>query len=171
MSSGTWLYAVGVISRTGWNLCRAPSAGAVMEDAERSLRHGSYLVIYTPPSCYRTSETDPSDGLVVTMSELLRSYESPVRENQSQFSASLSGMILHLNAQDQEMHARVRQLEDSVKELLQAPLKRSEPSSEDMQKLVNQALHATGPEEPFSDLVTSGETVESVELLRKQAPT
>ena len=106
------------------------------------------------------------------MSEPLRSYESPVRENQSQFSASLSGMILHLNAQDQEMHARVRQLEDSVKELLQAPLKRSEPSSEDMQKLVNQALHPTGPEEPFSPTKRkAGESVESVELLRKQAPT
>ena len=130
--------------------------------------------ICTPPVSCWLSETHAADRvtLVVTMSEPLSSYESPVRENQSQFSASLSGMILHLNAQDQEMHARVRQLEDSVKELLQAPLKRSEPSSEDMQKLVNQALHPTGPEEPFSPTKRkAGESVESVELLRKQAPT
>ena len=105
------------------------------------------------------------------MSELLRSYESPVKETQSQFSASLSGMIVHLNAQDQEMHARLRQLEDSVKELLQAPLKRSDPSSGDMQKLVSDALQASGTEGPFNGPIMqkAHEASESVELLRKQA--
>ena len=105
------------------------------------------------------------------MSELLRSYESPVKETQSQFSASLSGMIVHLNAQDQEMHARLRQLEDSVKELLQAPLKRSDPSSGDMQKLVSDALQASGTEGPFNGPIMqkAHEASESVELLQKQA--
>ena len=98
------------------------------------------------------------------MGEPLRSYESPVMENQSQFSASLSGMILHLNAQDQETNARLRQLEDSLKELLEASLKRSDPSAEEMQRL-NDAHQRQD-----SATQKAGEAVESVELLRKQAP-
>ena len=101
---------------------------------------------------------------MVAMGEPLRSYESPVMENQSQFSASLSGMILHLNAQDQETNSRLRQLEDSVKELLEASLKRSEPSPEEMQRL-NDAHQRQD-----SAAQKAGEAVESVELLRKQAP-
>ena len=101
---------------------------------------------------------------MVAMGEPLRSYESPVMENQSQFSASLSGMILHLNAQDQETNSRLRQLEDSVKELLEASLKRSEPSPEEMQR-INDAHQRQD-----SAAQKAGEAVESVELLRKQAP-
>ena len=82
----------------------------------------------------------------------------------TQFSASLSGMILHLNAQDQETNARLRQLEDSVKELLEASLKRSELSPEEMQRL-NDAHQRQD-----SAAQKAGEAVESVELLRKQAP-
>ena len=120
----------------------------------------------TPPAkfCLKPTTSQPLSGTpLVTMGEPLRSYESPVMENQSQFSASLSGMILHLNAQDQETHARLRQLEDSVKELLEAPLKRSEPSPEEMQR-INDAH-----QQQDSAMQKAGEAVESVELLRKQA--
>ena len=102
---------------------------------------------------------------MVAMGEPLRSYESPVMENQSQFSASLSGMILHLNAQDQETNSRLRQLEDSVKELLEASLKRSEPSPEEMQRLndANQRQDSAAQK--------AGEAVESCRAAASRRPT
>lgn len=128
-------------------------------------RFGVQVSAFSP--FWPSSETDDQPAslghAIGHMGEPLRSYESPVMENQSQFSASLSGMILHLNAQDQETHARLRQLEDSVKELLEAPLKRSEPSPEEMQR-INDAH-----QQQDSAMQKAGEAVESVELLRKQA--